>query len=97
MNIVDALHRGNYNVSKGKVDGEILYTIDMSCDLCGTQTCEIWRTPMSVHRTYHTGQISVVMSREGPVPRSWIISMFMNPKCTYLNNVVSGRRNKKNY
>ena len=33
MNIVDALHRYNYNVSKGKVDGEILYTIDMPCDL----------------------------------------------------------------
>ena len=77
MNIVDAPRRHNYNVSKGKVDGQILYTIDMPCDPCGTQTCEIWRTPMFVHRTYHTSQVSVVMSREGPVSRSQIISMFM--------------------
>ena len=60
MNIVDALHRYNYNVSKGKVHGEILYTIDMPCDPCGTQTHEIWRT-------YRTCQVSVVMSRKGAV------------------------------
>ena len=77
MNIVDALHRYNYNVSKGKVDGEILYTIDMPCDPCGTPTGEIWRTPVSVHRTHCTSQVSVVMSREGTVSRSQIISMFM--------------------
>ena len=52
MNIVDTLYRYNYNVSKGKVGGEILYTIDMPCDPCDTQTGEIWRTPMSVYRTY---------------------------------------------
>ena len=67
MNIVDALRRYNYNVSKGKVHGEILYTVDMPCDPCGTQTHEIWRTPVSVHRTYCTSQVSVVISREGPV------------------------------
>ena len=77
MNIVDALRRYNYYVSKGKVHGELLYTIDMPCDPCGTQRCKIWRTLMSVHRTYHTSQVSVVMSREGPVSRSQIISMFM--------------------
>ena len=49
----------------------------MPCDPFGTQTLEIWRTPMSVHRTYHTSQVSVVMSREEPVTRSLIISMFM--------------------
>ena len=32
MNIFDALCRYNYQVMKGKVDGEILYTIDMPCD-----------------------------------------------------------------
>ena len=32
---------------------------------------------MSVQRTCHTSQVSVVMSREGPVSRSQIISMFM--------------------
>ena len=69
MNIVDALRRYNYQVMKGKVNGEILYTIDMPCDPCGK--------PMSVNRTYCTSQVSVVMSREGPVPRSQIISMFM--------------------
>ena len=62
---------------KGKVNGEILYTIDMPCGPCGKQTVDIWRTPMSVKRTYRTSQVSVVMSREGPVPRSQIISMFM--------------------
>ena len=77
MNIVDALRRSNYYVTKGKVHGEILYTIDMPCDPCGTQTHKIWRTTVSVHRTYHTSQVSVVMSREGPVLRSQIISMFM--------------------
>ena len=54
VNIVDALHRYNYQVMEGKVDGEILYTIDMPCDPCGKQTVEIWRTPMSVNRTYCT-------------------------------------------
>ena len=77
MNIVDALCRYNYHVSKGKVHGEILYTIDMPCDPCGTQGREIWRTPVSVHRTYHTSQVLVVVSREGPVSRRQIISMFM--------------------
>ena len=77
MNIVDALCRYNYNVSKGKVHRKILYTIDMPCDPCGTQTREIWETPMSVHRTYRTSQVLVVMSNEGPVSRSQIISMFM--------------------
>ena len=71
MNIADALHRYNYHVRKGKVSEEILYTIDMPCDPCGKQTVEIWRTPMSLNRTYHTSQVSVVMSREGPVSRSW--------------------------
>ena len=32
---------------------------------------------MSVHRTYRTSQVTVVTSREGPVSRSQIISMFM--------------------
>ena len=77
MNIVDALHRYNYQVMKGKVNGEILYIIDMPCNPCGKQTVEIWRTPMSVNGTYRTSQVSVVMSREGPVPRSRIISTFM--------------------
>ena len=77
MNIVDALCKYNYNVSRGKVDGEILYTIDMPCDPCGRGTCEIWRTPVSVHRTYRTSNVSVVMSREGPVSRSQVISMFL--------------------
>ena len=77
MNIVDALRRYNYQVMKGKVNGEILYTIDMPCDPCGKQTVDIWRTSMSVNRTYHTSQVSVVMSREGPVPRSRIISIFI--------------------
>ena len=54
-----------------------MYTIDIPGDPCGTQTGKIWRTPMSVPRTYHTSQVSVVMSREGPVSRSQIISMFM--------------------
>ena len=54
MNIVDTLRRYNYHVRKGKVNGEILYTIDMPCDPCGKQTVEIWRTPVSVNRTYHT-------------------------------------------
>ena len=40
MNIVDALCRYNYQVMKGKVNGEILYTIDMPCDPCGKQTVE---------------------------------------------------------
>ena len=30
-----------------------------------------------LNRTYHASQVSVVTLREGPVPRSWIISMFM--------------------
>ena len=77
MNIVDALCTYNYNVSRGKVDGEILYTLDMPCDPCGRGTHEIWRTPVSVHRTYCTNNVSVVMSREGPVSRSQVISMFL--------------------
>ena len=77
MNIVHALRRYNYQVMKGKVNGEILYTIDIPCDPCGKLTVDIWRTPMSANRTWHTSQVSVVKSREGPVPRSQIISMFM--------------------
>ena len=50
MKIVDALCTYNYNVSRGKVDGEILYTIDVPCDPCGTGTREIWRTPVYVHK-----------------------------------------------
>ena len=59
------------------MDGEILYTIDMPCDPCGRGTREIWRTPVSEHRTYHTSNVSVVMSRRGPVSRSQVISMFL--------------------
>ena len=77
MNIVDVLCTYNYNVSRGKVDGEILYTIGMPCDSCGRGTCEIWRTPVPVHRTYHASNVSVVMSRECPVSRSQVISMFL--------------------
>ena len=97
MNIVDALCRHNYYVTKGKVHGEILYTIDMPCDPCGTQTRKIWRTPVSVHRTYQSSQVSVVMSREGPVSRSQIISMFMKSNMHIFEHVVSGKRNEKNY
>ena len=59
MNIVDALRRYNYNVSKGKVDGETLSTIDTPCDPCGTQTCRLdlmWFRhacrDISVHETW---------------------------------------------
>ena len=76
MNIVDALRRYSYIVSKGKVDGEILYTIDMPCDPCGAQTHEIWRTPVSVHRTYCTSQVCYHVKERSCVKESDHFSVY---------------------
>ena len=76
VNIVDALCRYNYNVSKGKVDGEIMYTINMLVTLVVYKHMRFGEHPCLY--TEHTIQAKYQLSCQGKVlSRSQIISMFV--------------------